>query len=243
MVFASIVGSSSVGIAAPPDKSYKLVFEDSFEGTSLNKNNWTPNWLGCPTCITPPVQPDNELAAYDPAQVSVRNGVLLLRLRSSWVTVNGRTYPYRSGMVTSYGKKQFKYGYFEARIHVPASSSGTRIANWPAWWTNGESWPTDGENDVMEGLSGSACYHFHSPQGGPGRCVPGDFTGWHNYGALWEPGKVTYYYDDKVVGTITSGITTSPMYLILNYGTSPKYGGDVVAPNMMRVAHVRVYNK
>ena len=48
----------------------------------------------------------------------------------------------------------------------------------------------------MEGLSGQACWHFHDPQGGPGGCSTATYTGgWHTFGADWEPGSVTYYYD------------------------------------------------
>ena len=120
----------------------------------------------------------------------------------------------------------------------------SKIANWPAWWTNGEDWPYDGENDIMEGLSsGNPCYHFHSPSGGPGGCKKGYFSGWHVYGALWEPGKVRYYYDGVQVGTITTGVTSSPMYLILNYAVSTEHGGNHRVPATMRVDSVRVWQK
>ena len=32
------------------------------------------------------------------------------------------------------------------------------------------------------------------------------------------PGSVTYFYDGREVGQITTGITNTPMYLILNQG-------------------------
>lgn len=142
-------------------------------------------------------------------------------------------------MVESDGKAEFTYGAFEARIYSPAS--GTQIADWPAFWTNGQNWPTDGEMDIFEGLSGRACYHFHSDAGGPGRCASGDFTGWHTYGAEWTSDAVTFYYDGKQVGQITSGITSKPMFLILNYGISEEHGGPLVTPADMMVDYVRVW--
>src|ERR1700682_4716091 len=73
-------------------------------------------------------------------------------------------------------------------LGVGAAGAGA-ISNCPAVWTDGQSWPTDGELDVMEGLSGQACWHFHDPQGGPGGCSSATYTGgWHTYGADWEPG-------------------------------------------------------
>jgi beta-glucanase (GH16 family) len=50
---------------------------------------------------------------------------------------------------------------------------------------------------------------------------------------------VTWYYDGQAVGTVTSGVTNSPMQLILNIAIEP--GDPVLAPATMRVAYVRVW--
>ncbi|TQK50821.1 beta-glucanase (GH16 family) [Streptomyces sp. SLBN-118] len=233
----STTGAAPAGIPG----TWRQVFGDEFNGTSLDGSKWNPNWLGCPTCTTKPVN-SAELAAYAPSQVSVSGGSLHLKAEKAQTTAtDGKTYAYRSGLVESDGKAQFTYGAFEARIYTPAASPGV-IANWPAFWTDGQNWPEDGEMDVMEGLGGGkACYHFHSPSGGPGGCAPGDFTGWHTYGAEWKPGVVTYYYDGKQVGQITTGITSSPMYLILNNGVSTEHGGPLVTPADMMTDYVRVW--
>src|SRR6266545_3662979 len=137
------------------------------------------------------------------------------------------------------GGFDFTYGVIEARVFLPAAPSGA-IANWPAVWTDGEgAWPTTGEDDVMEGLSGRACFNFHSDAGGPGGCAPGSFTGWHTFAADWAPGSVTYYYDGVRVGRITSGVTGAPMFVLLDY-TTGGYGGPS-APGVMRVDYVRVW--
>lgn len=218
--------------------TWRKVFGDEFSGSSLDGSKWNSNWFGCSGCVTKPVN-SHEESAYSPSQVSVSDGSLHLKAIQQSTTVDGKTYPYLSGLVNSNGKAQFTYGAFEARIYTP--SSGTQIANWPAFWTNGQNWPTDGEMDVMEGLGGSACYHFHSPAGGPGGCAPGSYTGWHTYGAEWKQGSVTYYYDGKQVGQITSGITSAPMYLILNHSISSSMGGNTVVPADMMVDYVRVW--
>lgn len=232
----STTGAVPLGIPG----TWRQVFGDEFNGAGLDGSKWNPNWLGCPTCTTKPVN-SAELAAYAPSQVSVSGGSLHLKAEKQQTTASdGKTYAYRSGLVESDGKAQFTYGAFEARIYTPAS--GTQIANWPAFWTDGQNWPADGEMDIMEGLSGgTACYHFHSPSGGPGGCAPGNFTGWHTYGAEWKPGSVTYYYDGKQVGQITSGITSSPMYLILNNAISSQHGGPTVTPADMMTDYVRVW--
>jgi beta-glucanase (GH16 family) len=222
--------------------TWHVIFDDEFSGNTLNTNNWTPLWVGCQSGgLSQPVT-SFDLEAYDPAQVSVNHG-LSLTLINSPATVCGTTYQYRSGMIQSDGKFQFTYGALEAKIYLPSDGTGI-IANWPAWWTDGQNWPTDGENDVMEGLGGQACFHFHSSTeiNGIGNCVSGDYTGWHTYGADWENGVVNYYYDGVLVGSVNQGITGAPMYLILCYQTSnPGVGGPIVAPATMQVSYVRVW--
>ncbi|MFI8460225.1 family 16 glycosylhydrolase [Kitasatospora sp. NPDC085464] len=228
-------GGASAGPVGVPG-AWHQVFADEFNGSSLDAAKWNPNWFGCSTCTTQPVN-SQESAAYSPSQVAVNGGSLHLTAVQKPATVNGKTYPYTSGLINTNGKAQFTYGAFEARIYLPPS--GSQVANWPAFWTDGQSWPTDGEMDVMEGLGGDACYHFHSDAGGPGSCAHGDFSGWHTYGAEWAPGSVTYYYDGVKVGQITTGITSAPMYLILNNAVDSKY--PAVAPADMQVDYVRVW--
>lgn len=164
------------------------------------------------------------------SNVSVSGGNLNL-------TVANNTGGIVSTNPTAGGHYQFTYGAIEARIYLPAS--GNQIANWPAWWTDGQNWPTDGEIDVIEGLHGQACYHF-PPANNQGGCPAGTYTGWHTFGALWEPGIVTYYYDGQKVGTISSGITSAPMYLILENSIGSS-SGPIVMPATMQVDYVRVW--
>jgi beta-glucanase (GH16 family) len=57
------------------------------------------------------------------------------------------------------------------------------------------------------------------------------------------PGKITYYYDGVLVGTIVSNIQSSPMYMILVYGASRIHGGPVAVPATMSIDYVRVWQK
>lgn len=228
--------------SAPISSSYGLVFDDEFNGNTLNPANWTTGWFG--SGITQPVN-SFETACYGPTQVVVNNGLSLNSILQT--NTCGTSRPYLSGLITSTNNganpplQQFTFGYFEAKMTLPASSS--QIANWPAWWLNSQNNPVTGEIDIMEGLNGQACSTFHNSSGQQQTCPSGSFTGTHIFGALWSAGNVSWYYDNTFVGAATSGITSSPMYMILDQAMSAQgnFGGPVLAPTTVGVNWVHVY--
>jgi beta-glucanase (GH16 family) len=233
---------------------WKLVFHDEFTGTRLDLGTWRPNWLaGSDRETTKPVN-SAELAAYDPRQVRVRNGSLHLRAVGRQTTDNrGRRYRYASGLVQSRHDRRFRYGYVEARIFLKANTDaslgrvGSCGPNWPAFWLNGDDHPEDGEIDVMECLSdGDVAWHYHwsggSSGGYPPRWsgrMPGG-GGWHTFAVDWAPGRLTFYYDGRRVGTHTTGVTGAPHYIVLNNGIS---GPEIEVPATLRVDYVRVWRR
>jgi beta-glucanase (GH16 family) len=225
-----------------PSGSYALKFSDDFTGSSLDTAKWQAGWFG--TGTTGPVN-SGETAAYQSANLSVSNSSLALPLyvgRS--ISTSKGSFPNTGALVCTLGKFTFTFGQVEVRAYLPPSASGSQIANWPAIWCDGTgNWPATGEMDVLEGLGGPAAYHFHSPAGGPGANVPGNYSGWHTFGADWESGSVTFYYDGKKVGVITSGITSSPMYVILNNTTNSGAPQAGTNPAVMLVDWVRVWSK
>jgi len=194
----------------------KFIFDDEFSNSSLNTSKWTKGWFG--SGVSGPVN-SAEINCYDPNNVSVANGSLRLSLIQKSESCSGKTRPYAGSLINTDGKFQYTYGFMEVRAYMAGSASA--MTGWPAIWSDGQNWPTNGEDDIMEGLNGQACYHFHDPSGGPGGCPGGGYGGaWHTFASDWEPGYVTYYYDGVKVGNINSGITGAPMYLILNASTS-----------------------
>jgi beta-glucanase (GH16 family) len=231
----SVQTGTAAGPAGIPG-TWRLAWSDDFSGPALDTSKWSTGWFG--SGVTPPVN-SQEQDCYDPSQVNTAGGNLNLTAIAKAQTVNGRSFPYTSGIVTTMGKFTFTHGAVEARINL--SGTNGKIDNWPAFWADGTgTWPMTGELDVMEGLGGYAAYHFHSLSGGPGADVSGNYTGWHTYAADWQPGVVTYYYDGHAVGQITTGITSNPMYLILNDAVGGQ-GGQAVAPSTMQVDYVRVW--
>jgi beta-glucanase (GH16 family) len=223
-------------VGAIPGPWSKLIFDSEFNTASLDTSQWSTGWFG--SGITTGVN-NLEQDCFDPARVATVNGMLRLSAAASPESCGGSTKPYSSGLVSTNGKFSFTYGYMEARIWLPGAGG---ISDWPAFWADGQRWPTDGEIDTVEGLGGTACAHFHSTAGGPGDCAPGSYGGsWHTFGADWERGSVTFYYDGTEVWRDTSGITSSTMYLVLDLAVSSSITSPDTAPAKMRVDYVRVW--
>lgn len=227
--------------------AWTLVFSDEFDEPALDTAIWTPGWFG--TGITGPVNAKEKTCYSSRLAKLPGDGRLHLHFVARAHVCQGKTRPYTGALVSTnpydgiagHAGFQYAYGYLEVRAYVPAAPNGA-IANWPAIWSTGQNWPHDGENDTMEGLSGHACFHFHSDAGGPGACAKGKYAGWHTFASDWEPGIVTYYYDGVAVGQIADGVTGAPQFLILN-NTQGKWGGRTVAPADLRIAYVRVWRQ
>ena len=221
---------------------WALKFDGEFNGTSLDTTKWSTGWYG--SGVTAPVnsQEDN---CYDPAQVTEGGGVLSLSLVQESENC-GQDEPYAAGMVSTMGKFSFTYGLVEARVWLPGvPGSPGEVANWPGVWADGQNWPEDGEIDIAEGVGGQVCGHLHNapdPEGigagGGTGCASGTYTdGWHTFAADWEPGSITYYYDGVDIGSVTSGVTSAPMFLVLDYASQ----GNADALATMKVEYMRVW--
>lgn len=200
-------------------------FSDEFTGSALDTSRWTPGWFG--TGITGPVN-SAETVKYNSANVSVAGGALHLRIAGGY-----------GAHINSDGKYSFSRGAVEYRAFLPAS--GGRVANWPALWDNGQSWPADGENDTAEGLDGQVCTYWHASGTDAGACHGSAYAGaWHTYGYEWTPTKVTWYYDGVKVREQATSVS-SPHYLILQ-NTQGAYGGPN-ADTDLQVDYVRVWQR
>jgi Glycosyl hydrolases family 16 len=204
--------------------SWKLVFDDEFSGSALDLTKWSSSWFGGGTMNNTSTSPTN---------VSVSGGVLTLTLSSLNVGALVSTNPV-GGANPGF---QMTYGYAEARILFPGA--GSTCNDWPAFWTDGQSWPTNGEIDIAEGL-GTLTSNYHSNAGANNsNTIAGTWCGsWHTYGVDREPGINTIYWDGQPIRSYPSNDAGAPQYLILNIGSGE--GADAIGTSM-QIDYVRAW--
>lgn len=205
------------------------IFDDEFNGTSLNTASWSTSWFNGGKV-------NSNGVSMSPSNVAVSGGDLILTLSSS---SSGATIDTDPAQVTGGGGFTMGDGTFtEARIYAPGN--GTSLYNWPAFWTDGQSWPTDGEIDILEGL-GSATSNYHSPQGASNSgTIAGTWAnGWHTYAVDRESGKNSIYWDGKLVRSYATDDGGAPEYLIFSLDCSG--GCTTGAASQLKVDYVRVW--
>jgi beta-glucanase (GH16 family) len=143
-----MVGGVPTASAAPPE----LVFNEEFNGTSLNTRVWKPyhNTYGTG---------NNELQCYTPGNVSVSGGTLKMTARRQSVSCpGGGTRAFTSGFLGTRETGTYfpRFGRYEMRARLPHGQG-----LWPAFWLRHRDGAGVGEVDVME--------YFHSQ-------VPGRYT-------------------------------------------------------------------
>ena len=254
------------GMSAPPGFTTKI-FEDAFNGTSLNNSLWDTylqangqvwsNFGTLPLPYSGSNAGEPNVAMFSPAQVSVDNGVTLTAQRNTnqWAG----TYPWISGVLTTGGKFELpsdKPWYVQVKAQMPDQSQGM----WPAIW-------------FLPGVAGTPTNEFDGYEGGwpggnPNEIEHTDFwadqgqvqqaynvgadvtAGYHVYGFAFKPGNsVTAYFDGRQVWQ-ASGVTVNgqPYEIIIELQVADAHdsGWHTVTnggtpPSSMRIAEVQAY--
>jgi beta-glucanase (GH16 family) len=232
-----------------------LLLDESFSGTGLNPNRWSPcyHWAtdGCTNLS------NNELEWYVPEQVKVSDGVLSLEAdRRTVIGIDDRPFDYVSGLISGASPDAdlfaFKYGYVESRVHLP---NGQGL--WSALWmlpTTRESKP---EVDIFETIGeepDAVQMHTHwsadgeDHQRGHKWHSGDDLTeGWHTFGLQWEPNSLTWYVDGEARWRVTDPdqIPHEDMYLVTNLAVGGALtktpNADTPFPSSLKVDYIRVW--
>jgi len=144
--------------------SKTLVWEDNFDGDSIDASVWTYD-------VGDSGWGNNELQNYtdNSDNAYVENGNLVIR------ALRGADGKFTSARLKSIGRMSYKYGTIEAHIKLPDLDSGL----WPAFWQLGNDfgqagWPACGELDILEAGMAEALN-----AGKVNSAVSGAFHWWH----------------------------------------------------------------
>jgi beta-glucanase (GH16 family) len=231
-------------IASPPaDKGYVLAWSDEFNGSALDTTAWSYD--------TADYSSSSVKVYTNDKNFTIENGAGVL-----WAKKERYKYAnYTSCCIQTPGKKEFKYGYIEARIKAP---HGRGL--WPAFWTVGSSiyhgtpWPECGEMEVYDqlpgpqsinGTPGDNCYTVRSAfknVGGNVKYVSYQYNytdclcnDYHLYALEWDSLGIKYFFDgnkffeyDTISETNNFAAFHNPHYLILDIDIGGPYVGGII---------------
>ncbi len=233
--------------------NWNIVWDDEFNGTTLNTNNWTfdiGNGFYSGSYYVSGWG-NNELEYYTSRTNNVYVAGGLLHIHAQEESYDGQSYT--SGRIKSLGLFSKEYGRFEWRAALPQG-----VGFWPALWMLPENspyggWPNSGEIDVMENNGAvtnqeGGTIHFGGASGDDvyfGQTytfLTGDsVTNFHAYLLQWTTNSIQWFVDGHLYETQTnwwSNVGTSdttypypapfnqPFYILMNLAIGGNYLGN-----------------
>ena len=206
---------------------WELVWEDNFDGESLNSLNWEIQ-TGDGSDYGIPGWGNNERQIYTADNLSVADGVLTIEARA-----NDQGNDFTSGRIRTQGLMDFTYGRVEGRMKLPEGKG-----LWSAFWMLGSdataygTWASRGEIDIVERYRAG----FHSSTLHFGGAFPdnvsvgGDFDDFdvggefHVFAVEWDADFIRFFVDGENFYTVRSETYWNYYYKSLNEGFVE--GGD-----------------
>lgn len=200
-----------LGLSAPTTlTAQQIVWQDEFNGESLNRNWWVHDVGGHGF--------GNAQLEFNTARrenAYVKDGKLLIVARKE----NYRGRQFTSARINTQGRFAFQYGSLEARIKVPDTANGV----WPAFWLLGNNfpainWPKCGEADILEigskeGIAMGTqhrrinCALHFADQSESKKSLVNWYTAktdlhrdFHRYRVEWTPKEMRFFLDDQEYG-------------------------------------------
>lgn len=191
-------------------------FDEPFSG---NLSKWKV-WVGGAF--------NNELQYYQASNLDITGGILSISARRE--TVVGATTPFNPAL------SSFDYtsGRIETAMHFSAGQKTPNVrmaarlklpagyGMWPAFWSYGDPWPTQGEIDIVE-ARGQLPFEFstaywYGRRSGVNQVQNSAVTiqtgtsltdCFHVYEVIWAKDNLTYLFDGQVVDVKTGGLISS----------------------------------
>ena len=223
----------------PAGKTWKMVWNDEFNGTKLDESKWV-------------YRPDGKRKGgwWDRRAVSL-NGKGHLAIKTFQ---EGEKYI--DGCVTTQGKFEHAFGYY-----VACAQFQKQPGHWSAFWMMcpgvtkvGDDGRDGTEIDIMEKpwLDDRVQHTFHWDGYGKehkseGKVVnvPKVMDGFHTFAIWWTPDEYVFYIDGKETWrSKAGGVSQVPQYMLLSDEIG-KWAGDITTaklPDEFLVDYVRVYD-
>ena len=237
-----------------PSPGYTLAWHDEFDATKLDETKWSH------------YAPGPRRDAENVPEAVMLDGKGHLVITTSRVDVPdpknpGATKPeYHTGMITTRGKYETAYGYFEARIKFQRE-----VGHWSAFWIQtptmsnpvGDPAKAGVEIDIIEYLRNGdyptkAQHTIHWDVRTPQQkrdfaapVIPAIAEGFHTYGCQWTPDILIFYVDGRETWRTSKAVPRRAEYMILSLEVG-KWAEDIAKaklPDSMVVDYVRVYKR
>lgn len=225
----------------PPTANYKLVWQDEFNGTSLDTTKWFYRAEGTLREFGIPIRENVSLDG---------KGHLIIKATKKDST-------YYCGQIASRLDQLFRYGYFECRIKVNRSKGPST-----AFWMKsirygkipGDPAQSGTEVDILEYRrkyhSDRLCNTIHwvnkegnHTQNTKTKRFSAVEEGFHTYGLEWTPKRYIFYVDGKKYWKTRGAVSNAFHYLILSVELNG-WSGDptkAVYPDWAVYDYVRVW--
>ena len=230
-----------------PVKNYNLVWADEFNASKTD-TTWKSRGTG---------YRGGHGGFVDPEQFR-NNNKGYLELVISKDTINGNsTYPviYRTAMITTYGARSFKYGYFETKMYI-SDQPGINSSFWlqSPKYPEGTGCPAKygTEIDIFETMYGFKKFPHHTLHWDgyaeehkmKGKMFKKrDMIGkWHTIGLEWTEKYYAFYIDGKRTWKTRKAISKIPQFIILSAEIKQNIE-HAVLPSFIKYDYVRVYQK
>lgn len=261
-VFLAALLFSGAAVAAAHAQPYELVWQDEFDGTTLDLGKWQPQiGTGCPQLCG---WGNNELQYYRAENATVSDGLLTITARDE--LFGGAAYT--SARLRTRNLADFTYGRFEMHAKLPVGQG-----LWPAFWMLPTDevyggWAASGEIDIMEyvgqdpdrvfgTLHYGGTFPFNQSSSNAFTLPQGTFDDeFHTFALEWEPCEMRWYVDGEPYATQTSWFSDGGPYpapfdqrfhLLLNLAVGGNLpgppDGTTTFPQELVVDWVRVFQQ